>query len=73
MPVVKIHGSVNWLYCDNCRQLYWFPADDAIRVAMQLITPEEAKKLKLKNTEGCAKMAMSELHHSAADYQNCHV
>jgi hypothetical protein len=22
VPVIKIHGSVNWLYCDNCRQLY---------------------------------------------------
>lgn len=55
MPVVKIHGSVNWLYCDNCRQLYWFPPDDAIRVAMQLITPEEASKLKLKKADGCAK------------------
>lgn len=53
MPVVKIHGSVNWLYCDNCRQLYWFPADDAIRVAMQLITAQEAKKLKVKQPEDC--------------------
>ncbi len=22
-PIVKIHGSANWLYCDNCRQLFW--------------------------------------------------
>jgi hypothetical protein len=55
MPVVKIHGSVNWLYCDNCRQLYWFSPDHAIRVAMQLITPDEAGKLKMTKTEGCAK------------------
>jgi hypothetical protein len=54
VAIVKIHGSVNWLYCDNCRQLYWFSPDQAIRVAMQLITPEEASKLKIK-TEGCAK------------------
>ena len=53
MPVVKIHGSVNWLYCDNCRKLYWFPADDAIRVAMQLITTQEAKKLKVQRPEDC--------------------
>jgi hypothetical protein len=53
MPVVKIHGSVNWLYCDNCRQLYWFPADDAIRVAMQLVTTQEAKKLKVQHPEDC--------------------
>jgi hypothetical protein len=55
VPVVKIHGSVNWLYCDNCRQLYWFPAADAIRVAMQLITPPEAKKLNLKARNECAR------------------
>jgi hypothetical protein len=55
IPVVKIHGSVNWLYCDNCRQLYWFPAEDATQVAMQLITPDEAKKLKVGKAGGCAK------------------
>jgi hypothetical protein len=53
IPVIKIHGSVNWLYCDNCRQLYWFPADAAIRVAMQLITTQEAKKLKVHELEAC--------------------
>jgi hypothetical protein len=53
MPVVKIHGSVNWLYCDNCRQLYWFSPDDAVRVAMQLITAQEAKKLKVHQPEAC--------------------
>jgi hypothetical protein len=55
VPVVKIHGSVNWLYCDNCRQLYWFPADDAIRVAMQLITIPEAKMLNVQWPEACEK------------------
>ena len=56
VPVVKIHGSVNWLYCDNCRRLYWFSADDAVAVAMQLITPEEGKKkLHLEDVEQCAK------------------
>jgi hypothetical protein len=53
MPVVKIHGSVNWLYCDNCRQLYWFPPDEAVRVAMQLITAREAKRLKVRDAEAC--------------------
>ena len=45
VPVIKMHGSVNWLYCDNCRQLYWFTPDDGLRVAMQLITPDEARDL----------------------------
>jgi hypothetical protein len=22
IPVAKVHGSANWLYCDNCRQIY---------------------------------------------------
>lgn len=55
VPVVKIHGSVNWLYCDNCRQLYWFPPEDAVQVAMQLITPQEGKKLKLEEARDCAR------------------
>src|SRR5262249_42264711 len=54
-PIIKIHGSVNWLYCDNCRQLYWFPADDAVQVAMQLITALEARKLKLRDSDACEK------------------
>jgi NAD-dependent SIR2 family protein deacetylase len=55
VPVVKIHGSVNWLYCDNCRQLYWFPAKDGLSVAMQLLTPREAKRLELSDVSECAK------------------
>jgi hypothetical protein len=55
IPVVKIHGSVNWLYCDNCRQLSSFPAKDAMSVAMQLITPREAKRLGLSDTSKCGK------------------
>jgi hypothetical protein len=45
LPLVKMHGSVNWLYCDNCRQLFWFPPAQALTVAKQLITGVEAKKL----------------------------
>jgi hypothetical protein len=55
VPVVKIHGSVNWLYCDNCRQLYWFPAKDGLSVAMQLVTPREAKRLGLSDVSKCGK------------------
>jgi hypothetical protein len=55
IPVVKMHGSVNWLYCDNCRQLYWFPAAGALNVAKQLITQTEAKKLGLVPARDFAK------------------
>jgi hypothetical protein len=53
LPVVKIHGSVNWLYCDNCRRLYWFPAEEAIEVALQLIRRQEGKELKLTRLNDC--------------------
>ncbi len=55
VPVVKIHGSINWLYCDNCRRLYWFPAKDGATVAMQLITREEGRRLKLAGLHNCAR------------------
>lgn len=55
VPVVKMHGSVNWLYCDNCRQLYWFPADHAPSIAMQLLTRKEGTDLHLAELSDCAK------------------
>jgi hypothetical protein len=55
IPVVKMHGSVNWLYCDNCRQLYWFSTEDAVAVAKQLISPTEAKGLGLGRDSEFAK------------------
>ncbi len=55
LPLVKIHGSVNWLYCDNCRQLYWFPADDAVSVAMQLLTHREGRDLRVTQVDDCEK------------------
>jgi hypothetical protein len=55
MPLVKMHGSVNWLYCDSCRQLYWFRAEDALSVAMQLITVKEGTELGLDDISACAK------------------
>jgi hypothetical protein len=55
IPIVKSHGSVNWLYCDNCRQLYWFSPDHAVPVALQLLTRKEGKRLALKQIEDCAR------------------
>ena len=55
MPLVKMHGSVNWLYCDCCRELYWFQAEDAVAVAMQLITVKEGEEVGLGDTSGCAR------------------
>jgi NAD-dependent SIR2 family protein deacetylase len=39
--IIKMHGSVNWLYCDNCRRLYWFRPKDTNKVAGQLISAKE--------------------------------
>jgi len=41
VPLVKIHGSTNWLYCDNCRRLFWVPPDQSNWVANQLITERD--------------------------------
>jgi hypothetical protein len=38
IPLVKIHGSINWLYCDNCRRLFSFDPSEATRIADQLLT-----------------------------------
>jgi hypothetical protein len=34
--MLKLHGSVNWLYCDNCRGLWWFDPKDTGKIASQL-------------------------------------
>jgi hypothetical protein len=43
--IVKIHGSANWLYCDNCRQLYWFAPHESRRVADQLIRRDDLARI----------------------------
>jgi NAD-dependent SIR2 family protein deacetylase len=35
--IVKLHGSINWLYCDSCRRTFWFPAIQSNKVAGQLL------------------------------------
>jgi NAD-dependent SIR2 family protein deacetylase len=37
VPLLKLHGSTNWLYCDNCRRLYWFPPAQEVMVSDQLL------------------------------------
>ncbi len=44
-PIVKIHGSSNWLYCDNCRQLFWFHPDKSHRIASQLIRDDDLSRM----------------------------
>ncbi|HKW65199.1 MAG TPA: hypothetical protein VJN89_21780 [Candidatus Acidoferrum sp.] len=44
--VVKIHGSANWLYCDNCRHLFWFHPDESHRIANQLIRDDDVSRMR---------------------------
>ena len=45
VPLIKIHGSINWLYCDNCRRLFWCHPDQVLRIANQLITPSDLDRI----------------------------
>ena len=39
--IIKIHGSVNWLYCENCRSVFWCPTKNTYTVARQLLSVAE--------------------------------
>jgi hypothetical protein len=52
LPVIKIHGSINWLYCDSCRGLYSFPAAQSATIASQLLSPEEWKQIDPAHVSG---------------------
>ena len=43
--VIKMHGSVNWLYCEDCRRLFWLPSKETTKVAGQLLSVEEWEKI----------------------------
>jgi hypothetical protein len=34
--ILKPHGSVNWLYCDSCREMFWVPPNKTEHVAQTL-------------------------------------
>jgi len=59
-PLIKMHGSSNWLYCDNCRRLYWFSTRDGLRIAKQLISPAEGRDLGVSWLSDCGKWHCSE-------------
>lgn len=47
IPIIKIHGSANWLYCDNCRALFYFSPDKATRIADQLLSEDDLARMRL--------------------------
>lgn len=44
-PIIKIHGSTNWLYCDNCRQLFWLSPTESGTIANQIIRREDISRI----------------------------
>ena len=61
IPIVKIHGSANWLYCDNCRHLFWLDPRHSLRIADQLIRTDDLERIRVflarkeKEIEGAIK------------------
>lgn len=41
LHVAKIHGSINWLYCDNCQRVYWFRPAEALKIADQILSKND--------------------------------
>jgi len=41
LRVAKIHRSTNWLYCDNCRNVYWFNPQESLRIADQILSKDD--------------------------------
>ena len=43
--ITKMHGSVNWLYCDCCRRVFWFPPKRSMEIARQILKAKEWDKI----------------------------
>lgn len=41
LTVLKPHGSVNWLYCDACRDMFWVAPEQTERVAQTLFRAKD--------------------------------
>lgn len=41
LRLVKPHGSVNWLYCDACRETVWVPPEQTEKVAKTLFAKRD--------------------------------
>jgi hypothetical protein len=43
--IAKMHGSINWLYCDCCRRAYSVPVENVSRLGVQVLKRDEAAEL----------------------------
>lgn len=50
LHILKPHGSVNWLYCDACRETFWVPPSDTEKVAQTLFRPRDWSALPKSRT-----------------------
>jgi hypothetical protein len=41
LTVLKPHGSVNWLYCDACRDMFWVAPEQTEQVAQTLLRAKD--------------------------------
>jgi hypothetical protein len=41
LTVLKPHGSVNWLYCDACRDIFWVAPEQTEQVAQTLFRAKD--------------------------------
>ena len=41
LRILKPHGSVNWLYCDACRETFWVSPSDTEQVSQTLFRKED--------------------------------
>ncbi len=41
VALTKPHGSVNWLYCDACRDVFWVPPSSVSKVAQTLFREQD--------------------------------
>lgn len=46
LRLIKPHGSINWLYCDACRETFWVPPDEVENVAQTLFGEKDWRVLK---------------------------
>jgi hypothetical protein len=46
IQILKPHGSVNWMYCDACSRLYWFPVNQIRPIASRLFKESDALEVK---------------------------
>ncbi len=46
VQLIKMHGSTNWLYCDNCRRLFWFPSQQAPKIAQQALNKADWRRIR---------------------------